>query len=460
MRRMRPDALGRRALGIEGPGFDGLQSLALRSLGSRSTTQAPLRALPASGVRLRLDVPWLAWFIALVALFFLQMSQTVAASIFMAISVAYVLARPGFALEAALLGVTPWIYVVLALLSVSWSEHSDVSGRAAIQIAVTMGAALVMARTLPARGAISVLMCAVLVADAASLLNPQMAWNAGALAMIGIFGSKNQLGLSQAILVMAGVWIALDRQRGWPIRCLALFSVILGFMLMIAARSLDATATMTVSVACALAAFRLNWVAPRWRATVLAALLIVVVVLAGLAFLSAGESGLFGEILRLSGKDATLTGRTDLWQRAAAMMEENPLLGTGLQAFWVQGNPYAEELWARFAPGRSGYHVHNLWYEAGVELGYVGVIATFATIASTTLEVWRWVIRAPSVISCFFLSYVIFIAIRTYVEVDLFGQYSFNWVLYILCWAYARQSRLDAGRTNRSLQDAQMQWAR
>jgi exopolysaccharide production protein ExoQ len=168
-------------------------------------------------------------------------------------------------------------------------------------------------------------------------------------------------------------------------------------------------------------------------------------------FVFANQLGLLDTLLSLSGKDATLSGRTELWQRAAKMLEENPVLGTGLQAFWVQGNPYAEELWARFAPGRSGYHFHNLWYESGVELGYVGLAVVLATVLLTTLQVWRWAVRSPSVESCFFLTYAIFICMRTFVEVDLFGQYSFNWVLFIAAWAYARQAKRQQSRPSSAI---------
>jgi len=402
----------------------------------------PLRDGPApnSAAVAHFDIAWLAWFLAIGALFFLQMSQTLAASVFMGATAAYVAARPGLALKAVLAGWTPWAYVIFAGLSILWSQHPDVSMRAALQIAFTLAAGLVMARALSARSCISVMMCAALAADAASLANPQTAWNAGALAMIGIFGSKNQLGLSQAILVMACGWILLDGRRAWAVRMVALVGALLGLYLLIAARSLDATAALLVASGGAVVAFKLDWFPRRWRASIVVAALLVMAVLVLLALIYADDANLFGQILLASGKNATLSGRTDLWARAAKMMEENPVLGTGLQAFWVQGNTYAEELWARFAPGRAGYHFHNLWYESGVELGYVGLLVAIATVALTTLEVWRWAIRSPGVESCFFLTYVTFIDMRTFVEVDLFGQYSFDWVLFVAAWAYARRS--------------------
>lgn len=393
----------------------------------------------------RLDLNSLIWFVAVAALFFLQFSQTLAAAIFMAVALGYAAARPGLAMRAAFSGLLPWAYVVLAALSILWSQHSDVSGRAAMQIAVTAGAALVMAYALAPRSFMLVWMVALLVADAAVLLNPRTALNAGAAAMIGIFGSKNQMGLSQAILIMACVWIGLDKRRTTSLRWLAFLFALFAFRFLLAARSVDATAALIGALGNAFVAYHLTWFPRRWRSTVMIMTVVSVGLLFVVIFVYANQIGLLDTLLQLSGKDATLSGRTELWQRAGKMLEENPILGTGLQAFWVQGNPYAEELWARFAPNRSGYHFHNLWYESGVELGYIGLAVVFATVFLTTLRVWRWATRTPSPESCFFLTYVIFIFMRTVVEVDLFGQYSFNWVLFIAAWAYAgRAKHLEA----------------
>jgi exopolysaccharide production protein ExoQ len=390
--------------------------------------------------RSRLDLHSVLWLIPVVALLFLQFSQTLAASVFMAVAIGYAAARPGLALRAVFSGLLPWAYVVVAGLSILWSQHTDVSTRAAIQIAITAGAALVMAHALAPRTFMSVWLWALLAADAVVLLNPKTALNAGAMAMIGIFGSKNQMGLSQAILIMVCVWIALDKQRPSALRWLAALSALFAFRLLLSARSVDATAALVGALGCAIVAYNLTWFPRRWRSTVMVGTVLSVGLLFVVTFVYASQLGLLDTLLQASGKDTTLSGRTDLWQRAAKMMQENPILGTGLQAFWVQGNPYAEELWARFAPNRSGYHFHNLWYESGVELGYTGLAIVLATVLLTALQVWRWATRAPSVESCFFLTYVIFICMRTFVEVDLFGQYSFNWVLFIAAWAYARQA--------------------
>ena len=98
-----------------------------------------------------------------------------------------------------------------------------------------------------------------------------------------------------------------------------------------------------------------------------------------------------------TGKDVTLTGRTDLWAVAFQEIAERPVLGTGFQAFWVQGNPLAEELWAMFGiDSRSGFHFHNTLLSNAVEIGIVGValqaVVFFGGLGASLV----WAIRSPS----------------------------------------------------------------
>ena len=83
-------------------------------------------------------------------------------------------------------------------------------------------------------------------------------------------------------------------------------------------------------------------------------------------------------LLGAFGKDSTLTGRTYLWAEGLAAAGAAPTFGTGYYAYWVQGFPEAERLWEEFyITSRSGFHFHNTYIEALVELGVVG----FALVA-------------------------------------------------------------------------------
>jgi exopolysaccharide production protein ExoQ len=311
-------------------------------------------------------------------------------------------------------------------------------------VALSTAAAFVIARALAPRRFMLVVMGALIVAAVASLLHRRAQMNAGVLTLVGIFGSKNQLGLSQAILLMVAGWMFLDRQWRRPMRLIAGFGAAVAFVLLVAARSLDATVVAIGALATSYCAYKLHWFPRRWRPLILCGIMLLVIVLFAVLLLFSGD--LLGDSLQLLGKDSTLTGRTYLWERARDMMRQNPYLGVGLQAFWVQGNPYAEELWARFQPGRTGYNFHNIWFEIGVHFGYVGLSVAILTACATSLSVMRWVLRSPEPASCFFLAVVIFADARSFVESELFGQFSLLAFLYVASFAYGRQSRVLQGR--------------
>jgi exopolysaccharide production protein ExoQ len=100
--------------------------------------------------------------------------------------------------------------------------------------------------------------------------------------------------------------------------------------------------------------------------------LLVVTVLASAAlplFLSVGTG-----VLTTFGRDATLTGRTDIWTEALAAVG-NPMLGAGFESFWLSG-PLDE--------GRS-FHVneaHNGYLELYLNLGWIGVVLLAAVIVT------------------------------------------------------------------------------
>ena len=388
---------------------------------------------------LAFDVSWWVWFVAIAALFFLDIIPTLPVIAFMTGSMVYVLARPGLALKASFSSWIPWVYVIFAAMSVLWSQYPDWTLRASIQFAFSTGVFLVMVHALPAKSFLTVFLSAILLVDAVSLANPRMAWNTGGLAMIGIFGSKNSFGLTQALLIQVGVWVLLDRGQRGLMRALALIGVVGGSVLIVAALSVGAVVALFGALACSLLAFNLHHFPPRSRVVCLCAGALLTAILC--SFLIVFGDELFQAALQATGKSTTLSDRTPLWDVANKMMQEHPIGGVGFQAFWQHGNPYAEDLWRQFQPGRAGYHFHNLWYQSGVDLGYIGLGLAFLTVTITAIEVIRWVVRSPSPASCFFLGYVIFIIQRSMLEVDLFAQFSLTGAIFLAAFVYARQSR-------------------
>jgi exopolysaccharide production protein ExoQ len=148
---------------------------------------------------------------------------------------------------------------------------------------------------------------------------------------------------------------------------------------------------------------------------------------------------IIGQLLTITGKDVTLTGRTYLWEKAGELMNQNPLLGTGYGAFWFQGNPYAEEIWRHFSlVDRGGFSFHNVWYQQGVELGYFGIAAALLTLLVMLFRAARWAVRLPTAESLFFLSYVMYIDMRTLLETEIFAQFIYTYVIFIAAGVYGR----------------------
>ena len=78
--------------------------------------------------------------------------------------------------------------------------------------------------------------------------------------------------------------------------------------------------------------------------------------------------GLFESFVEILGRDATLTGRTDLWKELLAQ-PLNPLLGPGYQSFWQ--TPAAAQLGEKFyfIPNQA----HNGYLEVYIQTGMISL---------------------------------------------------------------------------------------
>jgi len=100
-------------------------------------------------------------------------------------------------------------------------------------------------------------------------------------------------------------------------------------------------------------------------------------------------SSLSSVTLDETGKDATLTGRTELWTDILSIAAKNPLLGVGYGNFWIGDREY--DLWIKhiWTPLQG----HNGYIDVYVELGVIGIflliavlVATFQNIGKSLLE--------------------------------------------------------------------------
>ena len=383
---------------------------------------------------------WILCFISFASLLFVSLSQTLAVFVFLVASALPLLFLPTRALRALFGDWLPWLFVALVFLSISWSEEPVLTTKYAIEIALTVAAALILAGVVQPHSLLSAIMVAFLAADVAGLFVGRFAMNAGAMAMIGIFGSKNAFSAIQAYLFLASFWVLLSAKHSIWMRSLALMSVLVCPLLLVAGRSADAVAPLVLVVPITFLLFLTSRWPPLSRILIILTGIFLVILIFGTAF--AFRDTLFGQLLIITGKDVTLSGRDYLWLRAGALINQNPLLGTGYGAFWVQGNPYAEEIWAHFQnTGRSGFNFHNQWYDMVIAVGYVGLsVALFIVLIVNIRTVW-WIVRNPSAESYFFFGFIWILNMRSFLESESFSLFSIPWMLFVAASYYARKNK-------------------
>jgi exopolysaccharide production protein ExoQ len=371
-------------------------------------------------------VTWALWTCCALSIVFIIVVPTIPAIVFLAAVLLYCLLFPTRPYQALTWNLVPWVFVVFGALSVIWSEQPMQSARAAAQIALSVLAALMFARGLPARSFIASIMFSFLLSNVIYLFVPT------------VFGSKNMVGQSLALVILSSFWLVFDRQQAAIVRLISLAALIAAPPMLISANSEGALLAGGLALACSLVPLMMRELHPTARMFFIcfgALAGSAAVVLSLLLF-----DNPFDLLLQSIGKDVSLTGRTVLWSHALGVIADHPF-GVGLQAYWNDSNIDAVRFWETFyIENHYGFHFHDLWLETGVELGVIGIVIAAATTLTVFFSVWRWALRYPGPESCFFAGFVAFILARTVGEVELYAQFSMTSMLFLASYYYANSA--------------------
>lgn len=273
-----------------------------------------------------------------------------------------------------------WAPVALAAASVVWSVDADATVRRVIALAFTTGFAVVLAARCDER-ALLVLLGRVfgllmIGSLAISILMPSIGVDEGvhAGAWSGLWGEKNTLGgnAARAAVVFAALAIA-DAKARWS------WLALLGLAAFLAIASTSKTGVVALVFGLVVLVGAL---AARRDARIMVGLggLSAVAAIIVLTALIADPAG----ILALLGRDATLTGRTDIWALAIDAIKDRPWTGYGYGAFWAQ--PEGPSFWIREATDWTVPSAHSGWLELMLALGVGGALAVAAALAQAC---WR-----------------------------------------------------------------------
>lgn len=275
----------------------------------------------------------------------------------------------------------PWPYLVLlayAVTSVLWAEQPIVSAKRAMQLFGVLFVALALVRQKGERDALERFTWPAvifLVLGALALAAPSISFDPDGN-FKGTAVTKNTWGQFALLAALIFLYQALSRHKlklSWWLFGGALLSLF-------ATRSATSIAIFFAAVSIMLAWFAYKRYRSSFQIAMLGGSLVMISIGYGY-FMFTGTLPL-GAILDAGlgsvGKDATLTGRTALWQMMGYEIARHPWLGAGYGGFWlgIDGPSYSIVRYFSWRPGQA----HNGYLDVVNELGYVGLALSLVVL--------------------------------------------------------------------------------
>ncbi|HVK90057.1 MAG TPA: O-antigen ligase [Mycoplana sp.] len=340
-----------------------------------------------------------------------------------------------------------WIFAfaIFACLSMFWSAAPSQTLRTGIQYLSHVVCALIAMRIIDiptlARGALVGVGIVLAYSFAFGVYHADPL--DGTVSFVGAFASKNQLGFyaSLGVYFAVAAILLLGERRLWM--AIGAAVGLLSAYALVQSQSATSVLTTAAIVGCAFGLAVLTRLSPQNRKALFVAGFVALVVGAA-AFISAGGYEL---VLGAFGKDATLTGRTYLWQQGVEAAAATPWVGVGYQAYWVQGFSEAERLWEEFYIGtRSGFHFHNTFIEAVVETGGIGLaLLCMVVIVTVAGQLRRFLSADGDREAAVLLAVSLLLAMRAFVEIDIMNPYHVgSFLLYFAAGTLTLRARRAA----------------
>jgi exopolysaccharide production protein ExoQ len=327
-----------------------------------------------------------------------------------------------------------WTFATFALISATWSPIPALTIRYSLELLVTIGAAVLAAHHLSPRKIVTAISCSFFLVAVCAVVFGRWGYDylGHSPVFLGVFGSKNELAFFTNHMLLANFAIIGDSEHKLQTRFLNILFAIFAIYLVVVTRS----ATSWVLAILGPGVLFANFIVARanlsrrmlYFLSTFLCLIISMILLFG--FLGESTSDLLGVV----GKDATLTGRTILWQRALSLIPRNPFLGVGLGGFWQPNFIEAEDIWRMFDKADpSGFHFHNTYLETTIELGIIGCCILIYLMCRTLINLVRWSWLERSFVSSFYVATIFTLLLASFVEVEITLEFYIGTVLFYIC---------------------------
>ncbi len=334
---------------------------------------------------------------------------------------------------------TRWWWMLLlpliATLSALWSDLPVVSVRYGAQFLFTCFAGVLLARLMTPRRYLLTLHVALFVFCILCIINGRQGTTFDGMVLIGLTGSKNQMGLASQLLMLSAVAVLLMQKTPRPIRLIALLSLPLSAYLVLGADSATALLMSVGGVAAVCGLWLAQRLPPGGR---LGALIGAAIIIAPLsALIPEALSFINHFVFDTLNKDPTLTGRTFLWQSADVLIQRRPLFGYGYQAFWM-GNS-VDAIAIREAMGVTDgrqFHFHHQFRQVLVDTGLIGLIAFLWLLVAVAFGHIRQVLLRPTVETSFFFILFALMVSRAFTDL-IINPFNMHTLLFFAAGVYA-----------------------
>jgi exopolysaccharide production protein ExoQ len=410
----------------------------------RASARAPRQARMAAGVRALLDGLERVYAVALLLVFsdaVIPLVRSAAGAVpdlengdphrqamlfgFFGVCALLCALRPAQIVAAAMRNPLTLLLIAFAIVSKTWSHAPDITLRRGIALAGTTMCGVWLAGRFRGRELMEMLGWAMGIAAVLSLLFALLIPELGihqdgdfAGAWRGIYLQKNGLGKMMVLGTLTFILLALREEgrarRKWQ-----------ALALLCAALVVLSTSTTSILILGALVLlvpmYRALASRSRWLVPVALAIALPVVGLA-LAVITDVEAA-----LGWFGKDATLTGRTELWEYATATIGDRLWYGYGYGAFW-QVSTRAQGIYA--AIGWDAWHAHNGLLELGLNLGVIGIVLFLAGYVTGLFRGTGALLAGAREEGIWILGFLTFVLLGNLTESAILEQNAY-WILYV-----------------------------
>lgn len=332
--------------------------------------------------------------------------------------------RPKGSVRAAIRDPWVWMLTFMSIFSFLWSDYPDISLRKGITTLQTSYFGLYMASRFTLKQQLQMLSWALGIIAIFSffftLAFSGVAIESGANAgsWRGPFTQKNLLARLMVLSAIVFLLLALDNPK-YPKVSWGLFGQ---SILMILLTGSKTALLLLLSILILLPLYKLL----RKKDTILIPSLVMVVLIGGSSLIFITENWL--DILAALGRDATLSGRTTLWEIAIEKIKQRYWLGYGYQGFWLAGGG-AEVIWKH--EGYKPPHAHNGFVNMALDFGVLGLIIFVTTLLVTYARGIIWLRTGKTTVELWPIFYVTFFFMYNHTENTIIEHNSLFWALLV-----------------------------